>query len=129
MTDSEPPLDPSRYAPFKIEDARDTKWNDIRVSFSEWDWLREQYGSHEIDGYYLNGYGVEGLVKALLLRQGMNPSDPDIHWNSEGGTCYIQFKSLDRAVRVAELAAQMIRNRQQLEAMIAVAREHGFEDG
>ena len=100
----------------------------MRLSFSDWTWLRERHGGDEIDGYYLNGYGVEGLVKALLSQNGIGPDDPNVHFNSEGDTCYIHFKKSEHALRAAELAARMIDDRRAIVDAIAIARERGFEE-
>jgi len=126
---SEPRSPESRYAPFTLEDALHTEWRDVRLKFSDWDWLEATHGSDTFDGYYLNGYGVQGLVKAVLLTNGIDPNDPDIkNYNSEGDTCYIHFRTMDAALRAAELSARMIRDRQAILDMVVVAREHGFED-
>jgi len=101
----------------------------VRVSFSDWRWLRATYGVDKIDGYYLNGYGVEGLVKAALFQDGVDLDSPDIFFDSEGDTCYIHFKNLDLAMRAAEVAARMIMSRQSIMRMIEIARAQGFEDG
>jgi hypothetical protein len=126
MTDTGPSDNP--YAPFKLENLLNTEWKDVRLSFSDWEWLRARHGEDEIDGYYLNGYGVEGLVKAVLSGDGIDLDNADIHFNSEGDTCYIHFKTLDLATRAAELAARMIRDRQSIIDMIAIARERGLEE-
>ena len=47
---------------------------------------------------------------------------------AEGDTCIVQFGELDEAVHVAELAADMIKDRQKLLAAITIARDQGFED-
>jgi hypothetical protein len=127
MTEAQPPENP--YAPFRLENALDTEWKDVRLSFSDWDWLKATHGVNTFDGCYLNGYGVQGLVKAVLLANGIDPGDPDIkNYNSEGDTCYIHFKTVDSAARAAELSARMIRDRHAIMEMIVVVREHGFED-
>jgi hypothetical protein len=120
--------DVTTYAPFELHNALDTKWKDVRLSFDDWNWLHSAYGIDTIDDYYLNGYGIEGLVKATLFAQGLNPDDEAIDYNSEGDTCYIHFKNLEQAARTAELAAAMIGDRHTLAQMIKVAREQGFED-
>ena len=51
-----------------------------------------------------------------------------LFFNSEGDTCIVQFGELDEAVHVAELAADMIKDRQKLLAAITIARDQGFED-
>src|SRR5689334_22615362 len=98
------------YAPFQLHNALNTKWNDVRLSFEDWAWLQQQYDADTIDGYYMNGYGVEGLVKAALFAEGLDPDREEIHYNSEGDCCLIHFKKLEHAARAAELAAAMIRS-------------------
>ena len=65
-----------------------------------------------MDGYYLNGPGVEGLVLTVRLASGRYPDNSGIFCNSEGDTCIVQFSTLDEAVHVAKLAADMIKDRQ-----------------
>ena len=120
--------DATTYAPFKLYNALDTQWQDVRLSFDDWSWLQSTYGTDTVDDYYLNGYGIEGLVKASLFAHDLNPDDEAIEYDSEGDTCYIHFKALEQAARAAELAVAMIADRRRLEEMIKVAREQGFED-
>jgi hypothetical protein len=122
-------FDRQTYAPFVLQNALETKWKDVRLSFDNWDWLEETYGTDTIDDYYLNGYGIERLVMAGRLSAGLPPEPDTIHYNSEGDTCYIHFTDLAEAVRTAELAAEMLQERERLVAMIALARENGFEEG
>ncbi len=116
------------FAPFTLYNALDSEWKDVRLSFSEWDWMEKVYDADTIDDYYLNGYGVEGLVKAVLLTNGIDIEDSGIHWNSEGDTCYVHFQDMNLAIRVAELASEMIADGHKLREAIKVARENGFED-
>lgn len=117
------------FAPFVLRSALDTEWKDVRLEFSDWEWRETTYGTDTINGYYLNGYGVEGLVKAVLFASGIDPELPGIDYNSEGSTCYIHFEDLDLAVRVAQLAAQMITDPHMLRDAIGIAREYEFDDG
>lgn len=121
-------FDRSTFAPFKLHDCRATEWADVRLSFDDWGWLHELVGADSIDGYYLNGYGVEGLVRAALVGAGVDAESDDIEGNSEGDTCYMHFKSLAGAVTAATAAAAMMKTRDSIAAMVSVAREHGFED-
>jgi hypothetical protein len=120
--------DAKTYAPFKLQNALDTKWKDIRLSFDDWGWIQSTYGTDMIDGYYMNGYGIEGLVKAALFANGLNPDDEETQYDSEGDTCYIHFKDLEQAARAAELAAAMLGDSHTLAELIKIAREQGFED-
>ncbi len=109
-------------APFVIDDLGDI----IRVSFFDWEWLVEHYGSNEIDGYYMNGPGVEGLVRAVMFANDI--AQDDAEGDSEGDACLLNFTEMALAIRVAELAAAMIKDRVQLAKTIELAREQGFED-
>ena len=92
----------------------DSEWEDVRLSFHDWDWFEEQYGSDTIDDYYMNGYGIEGLVKAARLSAGMEPEPELIEYNSEGDTCYIHFTDLQEAIFTAGLSSTMIKDKDLL---------------
>ena len=110
-------------APFKIDDIAD---RGVRLSFFDWSWLEKQHGSIEIDGYYMNGPGVEGLVQAVMFANKIESDD--IEGDSEGDACLLYFPNVALATRVGELAAAMIKDRAQLAKTITIAREEGFED-
>ncbi|HEX7703787.1 MAG TPA: hypothetical protein VF403_23765 [Kofleriaceae bacterium] len=110
------------YAPFTIDELGDT----VRLSFFDCDWLEKQHGSIEIDGYYMNGPGVEGLVQAVMFANKIESDD--VEGDSEGDACLLNFTDVKLATRVAQLAAAMIKDRTQLAKTIKVAREEGFED-
>lgn len=110
------------YAPFTIDDMGDT----VRLSFFDWEWLEKQHGSIEIDGYYMNGPGVEGLVQAAMFANKI--ASDEVEGDSEGDACLLYFTNIKLATRVAQLAAAMIKDRTQLGKAIQVAREQGFED-
>jgi hypothetical protein len=120
--------DRTTFAPFVLHDCRSSQWSDVRLSFSDWGFIKKLAGGDSLDGYYLNGYGVEGLVKAAMHTAGLDPNDEAIDWNSEGDTCHIHFKSFDTALKAAAAAAKMVATRADVLAAVAVAREHGFED-
>jgi hypothetical protein len=120
--------DSKTYSPFRLYNCLDTQYRDVRLAFYDWGWLHDRYGADTIDGYYMNGYGVEGLVKAALFAAGIDPDSEGVHCNSEGDTCNIHFKDLNMAVRTAELASAMIADREKLGETIRIAREQGFED-
>jgi hypothetical protein len=110
-------------APFTIDDIAD---RGVRLSFFDWGWLEKQHGSIEIDGYYMNGPGVEGLVQAVMFANKIESDD--VEGDSEGDACLLYFPNVALATRVGELAAAMIRDRAQLAKTITIAREEGFED-
>ena len=100
----------------------------MRLSFNDWSWLASRYGTDSIDSYYLNGYGVQGLVQAVMIAAAIQVLEDRIHFNSEGDTCCIHFKDLDVAVRVAQAASSMIKDVEEIKRMIKIARTHGLED-
>ena len=112
-------IDATTYAPFILHNALYTEWKDVRLEFSDWGWIGSRFGESP-NRYYLNGYGIEGLVKAARHSRGLEVEPADMHYNSEGNTCYIHFDSM---------AAAMLSSKEELIAMITVARENGWEDG
>jgi hypothetical protein len=120
--------DRTTFKPFVLEDCRGTEWKDVRLRFDDWAALHALAGGDSLDGYYLNGYGVEGLVKAAMVGAGMDPDDDGIDCDSEGDTCYLHFADLATATTAATAAVEIFANRKTLESAVAVAREHGFED-
>lgn len=121
--------DRTTFHPFLLQDARDSKWKDLRLQFSDWEWFEAEHGSHEIDDYYMNGYGVEGLVKAVRLQAGLEVDSVSVEYNSEGDCCFIHFTDFDEAVTTANLASVMIKDSKKLQEAILVARDNDFEDG
>ncbi|MHC6657021.1 hypothetical protein [Aeromonas salmonicida] len=61
-------FDKESFSPFVLHNCLDTEWKDVRLSFDDWGLFQMIYGSYTVDGYYMNGYGVEGLVKAALFK-------------------------------------------------------------
>lgn len=120
--------DSTTFAPFVLHNALDAEWNDVRLEFSAWNWAHSHYGE-TIEGYYLNGYGVEGLVKTVRFSNGLDAEPDSIHYNSEGDACYIHFESLDEALLTARLAAAMVSSESETMAMVALAQQEGWDDG
>ncbi len=121
-------LDRQTYAPFGLHNLLSTKWNQVRLFFDDWSWFERTHHTEKIDGYYLNGYGVQGLVQAALIAANLQVPEDRIELGSEADACNIYFKDLDVAAQAAQVAAAMIQDRSQIEAMIALARRHGLED-
>jgi hypothetical protein len=121
-------IDRDTFAPFILRNALDTEWADVRLEFSDWDWLHGKYGD-TVDGYYLNGYGVEGLDKATRSANGLDPWGEGIDYNSEGDACYVHFKSMEEVLRTAALSVEMISSVAGLKAAIQLAEENGWADG
>jgi len=46
--------DRTTFAPFILHDCRASKWKDLHLEFSDWDWLQERCGGDTFDCYYLN---------------------------------------------------------------------------
>ncbi len=122
-------IDRTTFATFILHDCRETEWKDVRLEFSDWDWLQEQCGGDSIDDFYLNGYGVEGLVLAPRLLNDLEPEPDTMDTDSEGGACFIHFSDLAEAVRTAELCAAMIKDPKLRREAVAAAKENGFGDG
>lgn len=120
--------DSQTFAPFVLHNALDTEWKDVRLEFSNWDWLSITYNEDTIEDYYLNGPGVEGLVKATLFSHEIDV-ESGIEYNSEADTCYIHFEDINHAIRTAGLVAEMIADPQKLRAAIKVAIDQEFDDG
>lgn len=121
-------FDKESFSPFVLHNCLDTEWKDVRLSFDDWGLFQMIYGSDTVDGYYMNGYGVEGLVKAALFDNQIDPDGEGFNYDSEGDTCYIHFTTLELAIRVAHIASSMIKDKDHLMKAIKIARAEGFED-
>lgn len=119
--------DATTFAPFILRNALDTEWKDIRLEFSDWDWIHSRYGD-SIDDYYLNGPGVQGLVFATRMVNGLEPISDTMDPNSEGDTCYIHFTSMDEVVQTADLCAKMIISDEAIRSTAKVSEENDFYD-
>src|SRR5262249_55110247 len=119
--------DRTTYAPFGLQNCLNTKWNDVRLFFDDWSWFQRKYGAESIDGYYLNGYGIQGLVEATLIASGLTVPEGRIQFDSEADACNVHFKDLDIARQAASAAAAMIHDGDQLRKMIVIARERGLD--
>ena len=120
--------DSTTYVPFELDDQRESVWNDVRLSFDDWRWLKRKYRTDTIDGYFLNGYSIQRLVIAARVTAGLEACPDGLELGSEADTCYIHFNSLELAVETAELAQSMIRKRDNIVAMIAMVRRSELED-
>jgi hypothetical protein len=120
--------DKTTFAPFELIDARDSEWGDVRLSFNDWAWLTKTHGTDTIDDYYLNGYGVQGLVLAARVAAGLDAYPDGLHPNSEGDTCFLHFNDLNVAIETAQLAREMIGDRGKIAALVMVVRDNGLED-
>ena len=121
-------VDESTFFPFTLENMMDSEWKCVLLSFGEWDWFTEKHGSDTINDYYMNGYGVEGLVKAARHSAGLEAEPDSIDFDSEGDFCRIEFSDMNDAVETANLTSTMISDATALSKAIVVARENGFED-
>lgn len=120
--------DKTTFFPFILIDNRDSEWSDVRLSFSDWEWFKEKYGTDTINDYYINGYGIQGLVLASRIAAGVEPFPDCMDPDSEGDTCLFIFEKLSGAVETAQFACQMINNINNIKKMIIVAREHNLEE-
>lgn len=121
-------VDNKTFAPVQLINAMDSEWKDIRLCFADWEWLHRICDGDTVDDYYLNGYGIQGLVMACRLNAGLEVEAEGIDYNSEGDACYIHFENLEDAVETAQLLVAMLKSPAKMLAMIEVARENGFED-
>jgi len=121
-------IDETTYHPFKIIDGRDSQWSDVRLSFDDWGWFQDTYKTDTINDYYMNGYGIQGLVLASRVAAGLAAYPDGLDPNSEGDTCYLIFQDHASAIETAQLAKEMISNRASIEKMINIAREHDLEE-
>ncbi len=119
--------DRTTFAPFALLNALDTEWKDVRLAFEDWDWLKQTHGTDTIDDYYLNGTGVQGLVLAARLTAGLEAVTDGMECDSEGDTCYIHFKTVEEAVKTAELAFEMIQDEKKIRSLIPVSDENEFD--
>jgi hypothetical protein len=121
-------IDRTTFAPVKLIDQRNSNWKDVRLSFDAWEELRGVCGGESVEGYYLNGHGVQGLIRACRFHAGLDPDAKGINYNSEADTCFIHFSKLEDAVQTAQLASDMLKDRNKIAAMIRIARAKGFDD-
>jgi hypothetical protein len=120
--------DSTTFAPFVLIDCRNTEYSDVRLEFSDHAWTAEHIGDDCIGEYYLNGYGIQGLVIATRMAAGLDPLPSGIEPNSEGDTCYIHFEDLQTAIETATLAKEMITDASKREQCAKIAVEEGFDD-
>lgn len=116
------------FAPFILHDFRDLETKDVRLEFNDWDLLHKLVGDDYIGDYYLNGYGVQGLVIGSRILAGLDPMPAGVMPGSEAGACYMHFEDINTAVETALLAKAMIVDRTKIEKCAEVAKEEGFDD-
>jgi len=119
--------DRSDFQPFKLIDNRKSKWADVRVSFDSWGWLKKTHGDN-VDGYYLNGYGVQGLVLAARVLKRLPAYTSTMDLNSEGDTCYMIFQNYDEAIETIQIASEMINDKSLLVESIKIAKEYRLNE-
>src|SRR5687768_13749174 len=88
-------IDRITFAPVELIDQRHSEWKDVRLSFDAWEQIQEVCGGDSVEGYYLNGHGVQGLIRACRLHAGLDPDAEGIDYNSEADTCFIHFSKLE----------------------------------
>ena len=120
--------DTKTFAPFVLEDCGDVFDVDIRLTFGDWGFLLDVVGAEVIDGYYLNGYGLQGLLKAARFDAGIQTSNGRIEYNSEGDILLVLFTDMEDACTTAELAQAMCLDGRRIRALVAIARREGFEE-
>jgi len=119
-------IDRETFFPFVLRDNR-ASTGDVRLIFANWDWIDKVVGDDSLEGYDLNGYGVEGIVKAVRLQAGLGSQESGaIQYSSEGDTCFIRFSSLKDACLTAELAQAAFQDISNLRSLVIIAQEKGF---
>ena len=116
------------FAPLVLEDLRVGKTGFVRLVFGDWDWSDMHIGGDEIDGYYLNGYGLQSLAKAARKEAGLPVFGSNLVYESEGDVLSIRFESVDEACVTAELLQHVLLDKERLRNLVAVARRQGFEE-
>jgi hypothetical protein len=111
--------------PFLLVDEQ----GEFRLIFNDWDWLHEQLGGETFDEYSFNGYGMEGLIKAVRLMNHLSVESSNIEYNSSGDYCLIIFPDVRDAERSALLTIDVIKDGKKLIETIGVARKNGFDEG
>lgn len=121
-------IDRTTFHPFVLADCRETDSPCVQLQFSDHAWLLSQVGSDHIGDFYLNGYGIQGMVVAARMLAGQEPIPDDMQPDSEGDCCYLYFDSLETAVKTATIAHQMIHDASQRSACARLAEDEGFDD-
>lgn len=121
--------DTGRNDPFYPFDVSCSKEDGIETAtvgfgvFSKYDWALEL---ESLDDYYLNGYGIAGLLQAIIhdnkLREKVDSID------AEGSDVLVTLSSWKAAKRLGKVAAKALRDEKKLRQLIARTRELGFED-
>ncbi|VEP17055.1 conserved hypothetical protein [Hyella patelloides LEGE 07179] len=117
-------IDLETFSPFILRDARDTEFADIRLEFSDWEWLRTRYGEKP----YLNGDDVQGLVIAMRVINNLEPVTEGMHLNSEADTCYIHFTDYKECYETADLSSRMIQSEKLFHKAIVLSEANEFYD-
>lgn len=118
--------DNETYAPVRL--SRDSDGDRFRLVFCDWEWLHAQCGGDTVNEYYLNGYGVDALVKACRLNAGLDPEADGIDSDPEGDACCIYFDNLEDAVETAHLLCEMLHDRTKLIAMTKIVYDNDWYD-
>lgn len=125
LTNAESGLNDPFY-PFEVTCTKEDDGEVATVGFgvfSKYDWALEL---ESLDDYYLNGYGIAGLLQAIIhdnkLRENVDSID------AEGSDVLITLNSWKAAKRLGKLASKAFVEEKKLRQLIARARELGFED-
>lgn len=120
--------DSATYFPFILSDASGPEGEDYRLVFADWEWLHQKFGSDTISGLYLNGTGLESLVKASRLENHLPLAEDRINYNSEGDTCYIQFSRFEDACATARIAREVLQDPILMEAAIRRIKAENLDE-
>jgi hypothetical protein len=100
----------------------------VRLVFADWEWLESRIPGNLVDGYYLNGSSLEGLIKAVRWEAGLEPESDFIEYNSEGDVCLVEFEDASEAKITASLTWEMLHDVERVRHAVRVAREHDWDD-
>ena len=120
--------DSATFFPFILRNAFGPEGEDYRLVFADWEWLHQKFGSDTISGLYLNGTGLEALIKASRLENHLPLAEDRINYNSEGDTCYIQFSRFEDACATARIAREVLQDRILLEAAIRRIKAENLDE-
>lgn len=121
-------VDRTTYPHVTLTDLR-AEGGTVTLQFDDWDYLKELTGGEDLlDHYYINGYGVEGILQAARLRAGLPIDAEGIVYCSEGSACMVRFKSLDDAEATARRLSNALKKRSSVERLAVISRANGFCD-
>lgn len=133
MSENAPQADPitengltDPFYPFEVSCSKEDGIETATVGFgvfSKYDWAFEL---ESLDDYYFNGYGIAGLLQAIIHDKGLSEKVESV--DAEGSDVLVTLNSWKAAKSLGKLAAKALGDEKKLRQLIARARELGFED-